>query len=145
MDEAQIAAAFPGMRPDETGLYFTKDDIQGEYDVEAKVGSTLPLNRENKVKIIETAIEIGPALGIVAGSPASIALGKALFRELDMKEVSDAYDQQAQMMEQMQKMSAAAMGGPQMGGTPMGGPQAPVDMNTSMIPGPIPAQPGLPQ
>ena len=103
MDEAQIAEAFPTMQTDSTGLHFTKDDIQGEYDIEAKAGSTLPLNRENKVKIIESTLKLGPQLGIVPGSPTSIALGKALFRELDMIEVSKAFDIQAQQMEDLQK------------------------------------------
>lgn len=88
----------PGVTIDSTGIKFTKESIQGEYDVEAKAGSTLPLNRENKVKLIETTLQLGPALGIVPGSPTSIALGKALFRELDMMDVEIAYDQQAEIM-----------------------------------------------
>ena len=98
MDPEHLAAAFPSLRTDETGIYFTKDDIQGEYDVEAKAGSTLPLNRENKVKLITSSLELGPAIGVVPGSPTSFALGKALFQELDMREVSEAYDQQVQQM-----------------------------------------------
>ena len=100
MKPEEIAAAFPGMQTDETGMYFTKENIQGEYDCEAKAGSTLPLNRENKVKLIESSLspQIAQALGIVPGSPTAIALGKALFRELDMKDVSDAYEQQSEQM-----------------------------------------------
>ena len=123
MRPEQIAAAFPNVQVDETGLYFTKDNIQGEYDVEAKAGSTLPLNRENKVKLIESSLAIGPAIGVVPGSPTATALGKALFRELDMIEVSDAYEQQTQQM--------AAMAPP--GGLP-GIPTAP----------PAPGQPAVP-
>ena len=108
MEPAQIAEAFPGLQMDETGIYFTKENIQGEYDCEAKAGSTLPLNRENKVKLIESSLNpaVAQVLGIVPGSPTAFALGKALFRELDMKEVSDAYDQQVEQM-------AAAMARPQ--------------------------------
>ena len=121
MDEQQIAEAFGGMRTDSTGLYFTKDDIQGEYDVEAKAGSTLPLNRENKVKIIESILDpaVAQVLGIMPGSPTAIALGKALFQELDMLEVSKAFDVQAQQMQQMQAQAQAQ--GAQLGpdGQPM--------------------------
>jgi hypothetical protein len=135
MQPEQIAEAFPGLQMDETGIYFTNENIQGEYDCEAKAGSTLPLNRENKVKLIESSLNpaVAQVLGIVPGSPTAFALGKALFRELDMKDVSDAYDQQ------IQQMTAAAAAAPPPGagnpGTdpnapllpeaPMGGPAAP--------------------
>jgi hypothetical protein len=100
MEPEQIAEAFPGLQMDETGIYFTNENIKGEYDCEAKAGSTLPLNRENKVKLIESTLnpQVAQVLGILPGSPTSFALGKALFRELDMKEVADAYDQQVQQM-----------------------------------------------
>ena len=118
MSPQEIAQAFPGIATDETGIHFTRDNIQGDYDCDAKAGSTLPLNRENKVKLIESSIQMGPAIGIVPGSPTSFALGKALFRELDMKEVSDAYDQQ------VQQMTMAAPGG--MPGNPGIDPNAPL-------------------
>ena len=130
MKPEEIAAAFPGMQTDETGMYFTKENIQGEYDCEAKAGSTLPLNRENKVKLIESSLspQIAQVLGIVPGSPTAIALGKALFRELDMKDVSDAYEQQSEQM--------AAMGAMPM--NPGGDPNAPLG------PGAPPPMPGAP-
>lgn len=117
MSSEEIASSFPGILTDGTGLYFTKDNIQGEYDVEAKAGSTLPLNRENKVRLIENSIQIGPAIGVLPGSPTSFALGKALFRELDLKEVSDAYDLQVQSSQ-----SVLPPGVP--GGMPGGMPEA---------------------
>lgn len=133
MKPEAIVAAFgslPGVQVDETGIKFTREAIQGEYDIEAKAGSTLPLNRENKVKLIESSLQVGPAIGVIPGSPTSIALGKALFRELDMIDVQEAYEQQAQQMQ-----SAMAMGplGP---GIPPGAPQLP--------PAPIGLPPVLP-
>lgn len=101
MTPEQIKAQFgmiKGVTVDSTGIKFTKESIQGEYDIEAKAGSTLPLNRENKIKLIETTLQLGPAIGIVPNSPTAIALGKALFRELDMMDVEIAYDQQAEIM-----------------------------------------------
>lgn len=139
MAPEQIAQAFPGLQMDETGIYFTRDNIQGEYDCEAKAGSTLPLNRENKVKLIESSLnpQVAQVLGIVPGSPTAIALGKALFRELDMKEVSEAYEQQAQEM-------AAVLQPPVPGGIPGVvpapiGPEAP-PMGPGTLPGPGPIQ-----
>lgn len=132
MDPEQIAAAFPGIQMDETGIYFTKDNVQGEYDCEAKAGSTLPLNRENKVKLIESSLDpkVAQVLGIVPGSPTSFALGKALFRELDMKDVSDAYEQQVQ---QMQASAAAQPPQGMMPGAPgeMPAPGAPAQMGAA--------------
>lgn len=113
MKPEEIAAAFsniPGVTVDATGIHFTKESIQGEYDIEAKAGSTLPLNRENKVKLLTTTVEMLQPLGIPPGSPTAIAVTKALFRELDMKEIELAYEQQAQQM--------AAMPPPQPGMTP---------------------------
>ena len=115
--------ALQGVQVDATGIKFTREAIQGDYDIEAKAGSTLPLNRENKVKLIESSLQLGPILGVIPGSPTSIALGKALFRELDMLEVSEAFDQQAQQMEQMQ--AAGQVMGPGGPGMPQGAPQPP--------------------
>lgn len=94
MSPEEIAEGFQGLQTDANGIYFTKDDIQGEYDIEVKAGSTLPLNRQNKVKVIEALISAGPSIGIVPGSPVSVELGKALVRELDLKDVEKAYEQQ---------------------------------------------------
>lgn len=90
--------SIPGVIVEGNGIKYTKEAIQGECDVEAKAGSTMPLNRENKLKLIDMALERGQALGVVPGSPVAIALGKGFFRELDMIEVQEAYDQQAEMM-----------------------------------------------
>lgn len=128
MSPDQIASAFPNIQMDETGIYFTKDNIQGEYDVEAKAGSTLPLNRENKVKLIESSLAIGPAIGVIPGSPTAIALGKALFRELDMVEVSDAYEQQSQQMGALVPPGAVPGMPPAEIAAPPGQPAVPAEM-----------------
>jgi len=127
----------PGLQVDATGIKFTREAIQGDYDIEAKAGSTLPLNRENKVKLIESSLQLGPAIGVVPGSPTSIALGKALFRELDMLEVSEAFDQQAQQMQMV-----AANPAPMAPGVPGMGQGAPQPQQTPMGQPPIP--PGIP-
>lgn len=125
MKPEEIMQAFgnlPGVQVDANGIHFTKEAIQGEYDIEAKAGSTLPLNRENKVKLLETTIEMFPKLGIAPNSPVAMAVTKALFRELDMKDVENAYDQQVQAMQNMPPAPPGIPGGP----LPVG------------IPGPLP-------
>ena len=101
MGAQEIMTAFgtlQGVTVDSTGIHFTKEAIQGDYDIEAKAGSTLPLNRENKIKLLQLTMEAAPQLGIAPGSPASIAMAKSLFRELDEEEISLAFDQQVEMM-----------------------------------------------
>lgn len=125
----QAFSNLPGVQVDETGIKFTRESIQGNYDIEAKAGSTLPLNRENKVKLIESSLQLGPAIGIVPGSPTSIALGKALFRELDMMDVQETYDQQVQQM--------------QMAPPPMINPAGPMGLQPPQLP-PVPPLPAGP-
>ena len=84
----------PGVEVDQTGIKFSKESIQGEFDIEAKAGSTLPLNRENKIRLLETTLDKGQALGIVPGSPIGNAVRKALLRELDIQELEVACDEQ---------------------------------------------------
>ena len=115
MKPEQIAEAFsnvPGVQVDANGIKFTKESIQGDYDVDAKAGSTLPLNRENKVKLLEATINMFQLLGIAPGSPTAIAVTKSLFRELDMKEVEDAFDQQVQQAQAMPPMPVGPDGQP---------------------------------
>lgn len=92
----EMAQAFPGIKQDATGIYFTKDDIQGEYDVEAKAGSTLPMNHQTKLQAIQAILPILPALGIQPGSPVSVEIAKEIFRELELKGVEKAYQEQLQ-------------------------------------------------
>ena len=100
MKPEEISTQFPGLESDGMGVSYTKQNLQGKHTVDAKVGSTLPMNRENRIKIIEALLQQGPAVGIVPGSPVSFELGKELIRELDLKGVEKAYEQQIQMMEQ---------------------------------------------
>ena len=104
MTAEEIQMAFQGLNTDENGFYFTKDNIQGEYDIEVKSGSTLPMNRENKIKVMETLLQpqIAAAIGIVPSpippTQVGMALGKELIRELDLKTVEAAYDKQMAAM-----------------------------------------------
>lgn len=113
--EAQFKG-IPGVTVDKTGIKFTKESIRGEFEVEAKAGSTLPLNRENKIKLLETTVQNAQALNIPPGSPISNAVRKMLLRELDIAELEVACDEQ----EAMEKQAAMMPKPPQQG---QGGPQ----------------------
>lgn len=124
-----IAAAFPGTKADATGIYFDKDDIQGDYDVEVKAGSTLPLNKQGRMQTLETIFKIAPAIGITPGSPVSMELGKEFLRELDMKGVEKAYEQQIQMMAQQAMLAQQAQRAQQM--------RPPVPVQARPVPQPV--------
>jgi hypothetical protein len=116
MKPEQIVAQFqsiPGVTIDQTGIKFTKESIKGEFEVEAKAGSTLPLNRENKIRLLDTTLEKGQAMGIVPGSPIGNAVRKALLRELDIAELEVACDEQEAMEKQAQQQAAMAPKQPQ--------------------------------
>ena len=92
-DAQQIMAAFPG-RFDGTGFRFSKEDIQfAEYEIEVKAGSTLPLNREGKLEALGQILRIGQALGIVPGGKVAAVVGKNILEELDIAEVTVAYEE----------------------------------------------------
>jgi hypothetical protein len=106
-------AMIPGVTVDATGIKFTKESIKGEFEVEAKAGSTLPLNRENKIKLLETTVQNAQALNIPPGSPISNAVRKMLLRELDIQELEVACDEQEAMEKQAAMMPRPPQGPPQ--------------------------------
>lgn len=78
---------------DGEAITFTKEDIQGEEDVDVQMGSTIPLNKENRLKIVQELIRFGSAIGLVPGTRASAALGLELIKDLEFKVVEDAFRQ----------------------------------------------------
>lgn len=121
MSPEEIQQAFQGLQTDANGFYFTKDDIQGEYDIEVKAGSTLPMNRENRIKVIEALLNpaVAQAIGIMQGpippTPTGLELGKELIRELDLKGVEKAYEQQINALMQPPPLPLAPGGIPPSG------------------------------
>lgn len=104
----QSLKAFPGY--DGTGVMFSKEDIQGEFDVEVKAGSTIPINKENRLKILETILTLGPSIGISPGGPVAIAIGREIVRDLEIAEAEKAYDEEAKLQEDMRFVQAKMQG-----------------------------------
>lgn len=104
-------------RFDGVGFTFTKEDIQDvEYDVECKAGSTLPMDKENRLQTLSTLLKLGPTIGIQPGGTVARALGKSLISEFELKEVEAAFDEetrqinaQKQLVALQQKQNADAM------------------------------------
>lgn len=111
------------------GISFSKEDIQGEYDVEVKAGSTLPMNRANKVKTEESLLEMTGKMGLPPGNPLMLALLRGLLREIDNQEAIKA-------LEDMENKASAPQAGP---GAPSPGPVAPPPVGP---PAPLPPGPG---
>lgn len=90
----------------EQGFTFTKEDIKGEFDVEVKSGSTVPLNRATKIQIVQEVAKLAPALGIIPGGPVAGALGRIMAEETDMPELTRALDMELEMQQQMKQDQA---------------------------------------
>lgn len=85
------------------GFTFTKEDVQGDFDVECVAGSTIPLDREQTMNTVMQLFELLPKMGIAKG-PLPQVLGKLLGENLDMPEVQMAIDAQVQFdIEQSQQ------------------------------------------
>lgn len=59
---------------------WNKKDILGDMDVDVVAGSTVPMNRDNQLEILEKMVPMLPAAGIAPGSPAAKAYAKEMFR-----------------------------------------------------------------
>lgn len=91
-----------------TGMVrFSPEDIQGEYDIEVKAGSTLPLDKENRMQIYEivlTNIATAAASGTV--SPFVAALVQEMLRDYDIKSLKEAYAEERAQAEQARAQAA---------------------------------------
>jgi hypothetical protein len=130
---AQSFAGLPGVTVDANGIHFTKEAIQGEFDVEAKAGSTLPMNRETKIHLLETTTDLLLKQQTPPNAPVFVAVMKSLFRELDMKEVEVAYEQQIQAMMAAPPPGMPGPGGPGMPPGAAPGPAAPPKTNVAHV------------
>lgn len=86
----------------ETGeVKFTPEDIEGEYDVDVKAGSTLPLNKENRMQALEIVLQT--VAQVVAQGPMSPflnALIQELLKDYDIKGLQEAYKLEVAQAEQ---------------------------------------------
>jgi hypothetical protein len=97
------SAGMPGAVTSPAGFTFTKEDIQGEFDIECVAGSTAPLDRQNKMAQLISLLEYLPQLGAVPGGPVIGTIGRELAQELDMPSVVAAIEQEAQLQTQMKQ------------------------------------------
>lgn len=73
---------------------FTPEDIQGEYDVDIKSGSTLPMDKQTRLQMYEIILStVAPALAQGPMSKFMVALIEGMLQDYDLKTLQQAYEQ----------------------------------------------------
>jgi hypothetical protein len=89
------------------GFTFTKEDIQGQFDLEVVAGSTTPLDREQTMNTLVSLIPDLQQLGVQPGGPVVGAIGNMIAENLDMPALTRAIEQEAQLNAQQRAAQAA--------------------------------------
>lgn len=102
--------AYTGENP-ETGqvdsFSVTRKDIHGEMDVSCVAGSSLPLNKENQIEILQKMAPNLEFIGILPGSKAAREYGRELLRQINMlslDRIMDVAEEEAQQPKQDPEM-----------------------------------------
>lgn len=78
-------------------IKFTKENIQGDFDVSIKAGSTLPLDKMTRDHILDQVMQQGAQLASVPSIPPFLAeIIKERLRDYEIKGIEMAFDQQQQ-------------------------------------------------
>lgn len=73
---------------------FSAEEIQGEYDVDVKAGSTLPMDKQTRIQMMETILTtIAQAAAQGPMSHFMVTLIQELLKDYDMKSLEEAYKQ----------------------------------------------------
>ncbi len=81
----------------EFGFSWNRTDIMGDMDVDVLAGSTVPMDRESQLQILEKMLPVLQAAGVQPGSPAAKAYAREMTRLaglMSMETVMDIADQQ---------------------------------------------------
>lgn len=116
----EIMAAFQDHFDPVTGtVTFTPQDIEGEYDVEVRAGSTLPPDKESRMHVLETVMtEVLPVISQAGINPLTEELMREFLSDYDMPGLEQAFDRllqqqaenaaQEQQDQDMQKAKTAS-------------------------------------
>lgn len=92
-------------------LKFTNDDIQGEYDVSVKAGSTLPLNREGRLAVLQQVLVQSARLAQMESLPPFIQVViEEILRDFDIESLKAAFEAQTQQAQQKAQQKAQQEG-----------------------------------
>lgn len=86
---------------------FTEDDIKGEYDIEIKAGSTLPLDKSHRVQVLETVLQTVAQVATQGPmSPFLNELVQEILRDFELKGLQKAYELEQQNAQQNAQQAA---------------------------------------
>lgn len=132
----------PDVQLDGAGFHFSKDDIQGDYDVSCVQGSTVPLTKENRMKMCEQILgPLGQMMGITPGGPVARAIGKSILKDLEFVEIEAAFEAEEKAKKAM--IAMAQQSGSMPGLIGPGGPAGPAGAPAPMM-APPPMGGGMP-
>lgn len=102
-----IEALGDNFDPQTGTVTFTAEDIKGEYDVDVKAGSTLPMDKQNRMQIYETILtSVAQVVSRGPMSPFLNALIQGLLEDYDVKALQQAYEQEVQQVQKQQQEAA---------------------------------------
>lgn len=94
------STSYTGMQGDKVNSFSTtRDDIHGEMDVDVVAGSTLPLDKENQLQVMEHLIPHLELIGITPGSKAALAYAREYMRLINivsLDRIVDIAEEEAQ-------------------------------------------------
>lgn len=91
LEQLQELGIFDGQ-----SITFNKEMIQCDYDLDVKIGSTQPLDKNERMQRIMTMIKYGPSIGMTPTSYAGLEAGREMFKEMELKAVEQAYEKDIQ-------------------------------------------------
>ena len=94
-------------------IIFNKEDIKGEYDIDVKSGSTLPLDVETRDAVLDQVLQMGVQLASAPSLPPFVAeVIKERLRDFGIKGLEEAFDKQVQALavQDSQKGAMAQVG-----------------------------------
>ena len=87
----EVIAAFKDkFDPKTNTISFTKEDIQGEYEIDVQAGSTLPMDKMARMSVLERVIEQGAKLAQLPAIPPFLAVAiSELLKDFEIKTLTD--------------------------------------------------------
>jgi hypothetical protein len=86
---------------------YTPKEIKGDYDIDIKAGSTLPLDKQNRQQMMEVILQaIAPIAPNGFTSPFLNALLQEILRDYDIKSLQEAYQQELAQAQQRAQQAA---------------------------------------
>jgi hypothetical protein len=102
-----VAALGDRFDPKTGNVKFTAEDIEGEYDADVKAGSTLPLDKQTRLQILETVLQtIAQVASKGPMSPFLNAVIQETLKDYDMKSLQEAYQLEVQQAQKMMQEEA---------------------------------------